>query len=776
MPPYRPTVFHVEHYVVLVNALLFASLCCSLVAALAAVLALQWVNEYDARIDTMDSEKRAIIRHLRYIGAGRWKMAEIIAVLPLLLHGAVFLFFAGIMSWLWNIHHVISWICVAGDATAGLFYAVTALLSASFSASPFRSPMARAVRYVQYMAAWHITNALYQTIRWTGSHSYTSISRPVLYFIDNKRVEERHATNSTNKLNTLIWTVDHVEMTSKSTRRCLWILKDFLPLYVETATRDYPDANIRMSFLWERTIRHVSQSYLDKVAFADFSVADLEAIRLLVSSWTLDYFNHMRSLVYHFGTTRSAWDLWQPIGQLLGPLPPCGTLQAVQLDFVIAVIKSMWLRNSEKAVKKLIATIKKAGTPANSQEEQILSYSIDCLSILLFTRGSGHDDRQAAGFLTETVTVPPGQVCAGVKGRGTIGHYLSAIYSLAFNSSSRHTRSHWASKHHLCLASDLGKNSEVLKALHVAITSRVASDAAICRDIFSIRTYIQVLCRLLAYTPFSRHGDRNSTRASDIIKEIPNSLHLPSEVGEPTPPALTSLVWLQKLKEIPRIHEYLEVFLICRRRFPDLVPVWRDWISYTQKAWKHNGASPEDQQWLDQRKQDRRIIEVFVAFDQLVSHGCSTAQHLVLVQLLTDDLLHDSVAGDENYYSEARKAVLRGLKDPALRLVGARAANIPYTGFLPPLEADGWLSEPWIEAFEYWCGQYNDVDAATDEALLVTILSQPSSGVYSALLEASSRNTTLQVSLLRQSLPFLINTHSIEQAPPCFGGKVERAQ
>jgi hypothetical protein len=276
--------------------------------------------------------------------------------------------------------------------------------------------------------------------------------------------------------------------------------------------------------------------------------------------------------------------------------------------------------------------------------------------------------------------------------------------------------------------------------------SRMASNVALERDITLARKYIQVLCRFLAYTPFETMGDRNSGHAGDIIREIPNSLHCPiDEEPEFTPPALTSLVWLQKLKEIPRVHEYLDLLLLCRKRFPDLSPVWRDWISYTDKTWKPNGASPEDQQWLDQRRNDRQIIEVFKAFDRLVADDCSPAQHLVLVKLLVDDLLHEGVARDDNYYTEARKSALRGLKNPVLRLVGSRAANIAYTGFLPPYEADNCLSWPWFEASTYWCEQYEDVDVTLDEALLVAMLSQPNRSLHSVLLHESSLNTTLQV-------------------------------
>ncbi|KIM23320.1 hypothetical protein M408DRAFT_77782, partial [Serendipita vermifera MAFF 305830] len=127
IPAYHQTAFEPPAFAVIVNALLFASICCSLIAALAAVLALQWVNEYDARIDTVDAKKRALIRHFRFLGVQTWKMGEIIAMLPLLLHASVFLFFAGIVVWMNNLHPLMYYICIGGAAIAATFYTVTVI-------------------------------------------------------------------------------------------------------------------------------------------------------------------------------------------------------------------------------------------------------------------------------------------------------------------------------------------------------------------------------------------------------------------------------------------------------------------------------------------------------------------------------------------------------------------------------------------------------------------------------------------------------------------------
>jgi hypothetical protein len=85
----RPT-FDPPRYAIVINALLFASISLSLAAAMISVLALQWVNEYDSKLDTSEFKKRALRRHWRFTGVEKWKMQGIIAALPVLLQPAPF--------------------------------------------------------------------------------------------------------------------------------------------------------------------------------------------------------------------------------------------------------------------------------------------------------------------------------------------------------------------------------------------------------------------------------------------------------------------------------------------------------------------------------------------------------------------------------------------------------------------------------------------------------------------------------------------------------------
>ncbi|KIM29839.1 hypothetical protein M408DRAFT_67347, partial [Serendipita vermifera MAFF 305830] len=104
--PYSKPEYQVESSAITINCLFFASLSASLVAALASVVALQWVADYDAAITRGGSspEDRAKRRQFRYAGVVSWKMGEIIAAIPLLLYCSVVLFFGGLILWMWTVH------------------------------------------------------------------------------------------------------------------------------------------------------------------------------------------------------------------------------------------------------------------------------------------------------------------------------------------------------------------------------------------------------------------------------------------------------------------------------------------------------------------------------------------------------------------------------------------------------------------------------------------------------------------------------------------------
>lgn len=137
--PFQPTTFSPPSYAVRVNYYFFASISCSLIAALAAVIALQWVGGYDSGLVTTSAEDRSIQRQFRYTGVQRWKMNEIIAMLPALIFTALFLFFIGLAEWLWYLHHGIAAVVLAGLSLGAGFFFVTTVASIIAPSAPYRT-------------------------------------------------------------------------------------------------------------------------------------------------------------------------------------------------------------------------------------------------------------------------------------------------------------------------------------------------------------------------------------------------------------------------------------------------------------------------------------------------------------------------------------------------------------------------------------------------------------------------------------------------------------
>ncbi|KAJ7931091.1 hypothetical protein B0H13DRAFT_869966 [Mycena leptocephala] len=89
--PFRP-----PHSSLVVNAAWFSSLGLTLISALAAVLAKGWLAQYTPATPGLHS-KDACERHLRYLRSRQWRLATLVAGIPLLIQIALLLFAVGLV-------------------------------------------------------------------------------------------------------------------------------------------------------------------------------------------------------------------------------------------------------------------------------------------------------------------------------------------------------------------------------------------------------------------------------------------------------------------------------------------------------------------------------------------------------------------------------------------------------------------------------------------------------------------------------------------------------
>ncbi|KAF8869206.1 hypothetical protein CPB85DRAFT_1262449 [Mucidula mucida] len=97
--PVSPFAFQSKPLDLWVNALWFTSLGLSLTTTLIAVLAKQWIYQY-LSIPSGTPLDRSRIRHYRFSALQKWHVSLIIGFLPVLMHLALGLFFAGLVIYL----------------------------------------------------------------------------------------------------------------------------------------------------------------------------------------------------------------------------------------------------------------------------------------------------------------------------------------------------------------------------------------------------------------------------------------------------------------------------------------------------------------------------------------------------------------------------------------------------------------------------------------------------------------------------------------------------
>jgi hypothetical protein len=143
--PYVPAAdFSPPEHIVIVNALFYASLGVMILAAFIAMLIKSWVREFDRGLRAMSiPEQRAKTREFRYLGMERWRLPEMVGVLPLLIQISLLLFAIGLVLFLFHISKPSFRVTTAIFGIGVLYYFITTSISVFVTSSPFHSPLSR---------------------------------------------------------------------------------------------------------------------------------------------------------------------------------------------------------------------------------------------------------------------------------------------------------------------------------------------------------------------------------------------------------------------------------------------------------------------------------------------------------------------------------------------------------------------------------------------------------------------------------------------------------
>ena len=150
----KPPPFSPPTYAIWVNLLWFLSLVISLTCAMLSTLLQQWARRYIriTQLPRRSPDKRAQIRAFFANGVNKFHVAWAVEALPTLVHLSLFIFFAGLLIFLFNINHTVFSAVVCWVALSAAAYACITIVPIFCHDSPYYAPLS--------LAAW----LLYSTI------------------------------------------------------------------------------------------------------------------------------------------------------------------------------------------------------------------------------------------------------------------------------------------------------------------------------------------------------------------------------------------------------------------------------------------------------------------------------------------------------------------------------------------------------------------------------------------------------------------------------------
>jgi hypothetical protein len=127
------------------QALAYASLAFSVLAAFGAVIGKQWLNSYKAARGRGSLEQRGMKRQWKFDGLEEWHLQGVLKTFLILLQISLLLFGLSLSATMWFKQKAIFIVAICTTAFGILFYVATILVSVSYPNSPFQTPVSKLV-------------------------------------------------------------------------------------------------------------------------------------------------------------------------------------------------------------------------------------------------------------------------------------------------------------------------------------------------------------------------------------------------------------------------------------------------------------------------------------------------------------------------------------------------------------------------------------------------------------------------------------------------------
>lgn len=133
-PPFTPSSGLVRQ-----NCIFFASLFTSLLAAAGAVLAKQWLANYERTGQTGPLDQQGLWRTEKYLGAESWGLRQVVETLPTLILISLGLFFVAMADYVWTINRDVAIVVTEFSVMGTLLYILMLVAAAVFPSCPFQT-------------------------------------------------------------------------------------------------------------------------------------------------------------------------------------------------------------------------------------------------------------------------------------------------------------------------------------------------------------------------------------------------------------------------------------------------------------------------------------------------------------------------------------------------------------------------------------------------------------------------------------------------------------
>ncbi|KAI0298306.1 hypothetical protein BC826DRAFT_907152 [Russula brevipes] len=141
--------FEPKRWAVHVNILWFLSLCLSLFCGLIALLVQQWVRRYLRLTQRADTPLRRVrVRTFLFDGMQDFHIRWAVENVSVLLHAAIFLFFAGLVEFLFAVNNEVAHVILAVVCVFAVIYIVITALPVIYRQCPFQTPLTSGLWYL----------------------------------------------------------------------------------------------------------------------------------------------------------------------------------------------------------------------------------------------------------------------------------------------------------------------------------------------------------------------------------------------------------------------------------------------------------------------------------------------------------------------------------------------------------------------------------------------------------------------------------------------------